>query len=445
MLNHTSPGELQRASIDLDHRSVYVDSYYAASANRGPLRPPLSGEDSCDVCVIGGGYTGLSTALALAEKSYSVCLVEAFAIGWGASGRNGGQIVNGLNASLGMIERQFGRDAADFVGPMLQEGASIICDRIAKYKIDCNYRRGNIYVAYTQRHLSKLREKMIHWNRYGMDDHELLNFQELQAHVRSQAYVGGMIDHSGGHVHPLNLALGEANAFEGLGGRIFECTPAMRFERRQSGYSVVTKNGKINCRSVALCGNAYLAGVAPELERRILPVSTQMVATQSLGEEHARTLLPTNMCVEDTRYILDYYRFSADWRLLFGGGVVYGGKRPKDISARLLPNIRAIFPSLKKARIDYAWSGNFALSFTRVPQLGRLDEGVYFAHGYSGHGVTGSHLFGQILAQAIHGDSSQFDVFETFPYRTFPGGRTLRVPYSVLGSWWYSLRDRLGV
>ena len=254
-----------------------------------------------------------------------------------------------------------------------------------------------------------------------------------------------MIDHSGGHLHPLNLSLGEADALEANGGRIFEMSPLVNIEQDGAHQIAYTEQGEVKARILVLCGNAYLAGVSPEVEKRVMPVSTQIVATERLGEARASALLPTNMCVEDIRYILDYFRLTADGRLLFGGGTVYGGADPSDIRAKLKPNLEKVFPQLRSAELEYAWSGNFALSYSRVPQMGRLENGVYFAHGYSGHGMTGSHLFGAILADAIAGDASRFDVFAGLPYFSFPGGRALRVPYSMVGSWWYGLRDRLGV
>jgi gamma-glutamylputrescine oxidase len=201
----------------------------------------------------------------------------------------------------------------------------------------------------------------------------------------------------------------------------------------------------VTASAAIVCGNAYLGGVVPELAPRVMPVSTQMMATEPLGGARARALLPTGMCVEDVRYILDYFRLSADHRLIFGGGVVYGGTDPADVVKKLRPNLIKVFPSLADVKIDYAWSGNFALSFSRVPQMGRLGKATYFAHGYSGHGVTGSHLFGRILSEAISGDLGRFDTFSALPWIPFPGGQALRAPYSTLGSWWYALRDRLGL
>lgn len=422
----------------------YPPSYYAASRAIERTPVPLKGDVTADVCVVGAGYSGLSAALHLAEKGFKVVIVEAAEVGWGASGRNGGQVVNGLNASLETIERRYGTSTANFVGGLVQEGAGIIYDWVERYGIDCDLKRGNIYAAYTAQHMRGLEDKQALWRRHGMDDHEILDQEGIRRHIGSTAYVGGMIDHSGGHMHPLNLALGEAKAFESLGGVIHERSPVTKVEQDGAGATVITAQGRVTAKAVLVCGNAYLGNVVPELTARVMPVSTQMMATAPLGKERAEALLPSGMCVEDVRYILDYFRLSADHRLIFGGGVVYGGSDPADVVAKLRPNLDKVFPQLKDVPIDYAWSGNFALSFSRVPQLGRLGERVYFAHGYSGHGITGSHLFGRILGEAVRGDLTRFDTFASLPWIPFPGGRMFRAQYSTLGSWWYALKDRMG-
>ncbi len=423
----------------------YPDSYYAASANPAPQRAALQGSIETEICVVGGGYSGLSTALHLAEQGRKVVVIEGAKIGWGASGRNGGQIVNGLNASLGTIERRYGKKIGNYIGSMVQEGAQVIDQNIRKYDIHCDYTPRNLFTAYTAKHMKELEAKQDLWRSHGMDDHELLDKDGIQEHIGTDVYCGGMIDHSGAHLHPLNLALGEAQAIEKNGGTIFENTLMVSLGKDSYGPVVKTDQGEVHCRKLVLCGNAYLGKIVPRLTSRVMPVSTQIIATKPLGDALADELLPTNMCVEDVRYILDYFRLSADKRLLFGGGTVYGGSDPADVRAKLRPNMEKVFPQLKGIQIDYAWSGNFALSFSRVPQLGRLDDNVLFAHGYSGHGVTGSHLFGRILSEAINGNTSRFDVFAKLPWIPFPGGRMLRVPYSTVGSWWYALRDTVGV
>lgn len=422
----------------------HTTSYYAATANETQQRAALEGAKSVDICVVGAGFSGLSTAIHLAEKGYKVAIVEGARVGWGASGRNGGQIVNGLNASLETIARRYGENTASEVGKMLQEGGSVIRRFVSSYGIKCDLKTGNLFTAHTPKHMRELEAKRALWRKHGMDDHELLDKDAVQEHVSSDAYVGGMIDRSGGHVHPLNLVQGEADAFESLGGTIYEMSPVLSIDQSGPSPVVKTDNGAMRCRVLVLCGNAYLGRAAPELAPRIMPVTTQVMATEPLGAR-GEALLPTDLCVEDIRYIPDYYRLTADKRLLWGGGSVYGGSTPTDIEVKLRRTLRKVFPQLENVKIDYAWSGNFALSFTRVPQMGRLNANTYFAHGYSGHGVVGAHLFGRILAEAIDGDQSRFDVFAKLPWHPFPGGRNFRVPYSVAGSWWYGLRDVAGV
>lgn len=423
----------------------HAASLYAATANISPVRPALHGAQSVDICVIGAGYSGLSTALHLAEKGYDVAIVEGARVGWGASGRNGGQIVNGLNASLKKIGRQFGQDTERFVAGLVTEGGDIIRQRVARYGISCDLKTGNILAAITPADLRELEQRQRLWASYGITSQQMLDRNELRRHIGSDRYIGGQIDHKGGHLHPLNLALGEAAAFESLGGVIYEMSPVTSVDTTTKRPVVQTAQGRVTCNTLVLCGNAYLGGVVPSLTWRVMPVTTQIMATRPLGDEVAHRLLPTDHCVEDIRYIPDYYRLSADKRLLIGGGSVYGGTGAPDIQHKLRRNLEKIFPALKGVEIDYSWSGNFALSFTRVPQMGRIGDNTYFAHGYSGHGVTGSHTFGRILSEAIDGDRSRFDVFAGLPWYPFPGGRVLRVPYSVIGSWWYGLRDKLGI
>ncbi len=421
----------------------YPDSYYAASANAKPERPALKDSVETEICIVGGGFSGLSAGVHLSETGHQVTVLEGAQIGWGASGRNGGQIVNGLNASLEKIQKSYGKDTVDFVGGLVTRGNHIIRRFIADYDIQCDLKEKNIFTAFHKNQMHDLEAKLKLWESHGMTDHEMLDKAKLKEYVNSDAYVGGMIDHSGGHLQPLNLALGEAAAIEKNGGTVYENTLVVDVKPDNDGVTIITEFGEVRAKKVLLCGNAYLNKVIPELTDRVMPVSTQIIATKPLGDL-ADELIPSDVCVEDVRYILDYYRLSADKRMLFGGGTVYGGTDPADIESKIRPNMEKIFPQLKGVQIDYAWSGNFALSFSRVPQMGQLHDNVLFAHGYSGHGVTGSHLFGSILADAINGETSEFERFKAIPWIPFPGGRAFRVPYSVVGSWWYALRDAVG-
>ena len=420
----------------------HVKSYYAATANKQDARPPLQGSVNADVCIVGGGFTGVAAALELAERGVSAVVVEAVRVGFGASGRNGGQIVNGYSRDLDVISARYGDKAGRLIGGLANEGGDIIRARIAKYGIQCDLQPGMLAVAMTHKQMRELEHHVKVWNSFGHDQFELLDKPGLAPHVVTERYAGGLIDKKGGHIHPLNLVQGEAAAFESLGGTIYENSPVVAIDMENA--VVRTAGGEVRAKQVFVCGNAYLHNVLPNLEGRIMPVSTQVLATEPLGET-ARRLLPSNVCVEDCNYVLDYFRRSADDRILYGGGINYGGADPASIRDAIRPKMLKTFPSLKDARIDFTWSGNFALTLTRFPQMGKLAPKVFFSHGDSGHGVTTTHLLGRILAEAAAGDTARFDVFASLPYFPFPGGKMFRVPLTALGAWYYQLRDRLGI
>jgi gamma-glutamylputrescine oxidase len=420
--------------------SEHAKSYYAATANRQDARPALAGAESADVCIIGAGFTGISAALELAERGFSVIVLEAVRVGFGASGRNGGQIVNGYSRDLDVISSRYGAEAGRAIAAMALEGGNIIRERIDKYKIDCDLVTGGLFTAFTPKQMKGLEHHRQVWADFGHHSLELVDKAGLAKHVTTDVYVGGMIDHLSGHIHPLNLVQGEAAAVESLGGRIYENSPVIAVD----GTVVKTAAGEVRAKFVLVCANAYIGDLLPEIGNKIMPVSTQILATEPLGAQ-AVELLPSNVCVEDANYVLDYFRRTADNRILYGGGIVYGGQDPASIRAKILPNMLKTFPGLKDARIDYAWSGNFALTLTRFPHVGRLSPQVYFSHGDSGHGVTTTHLLGRVLGEAVAGIATRFDVFAGLPYYPFPGGKALRVPLTVAGSWYYRLRDKLGV
>ncbi|WMY76079.1 FAD-binding oxidoreductase [Buttiauxella selenatireducens] len=423
----------------------HTSSYYAASANQYEPFPQLSESVTCDVCVVGGGYTGLSSALHLSEMGYDVVLLEAARIGFGASGRNGGQLVNSYSRDIDVIERTYGADAAKMLGSMMFEGGEIIRERIKRYQIDCDYRPGGLFVAMNHKQLEKLEEQKANWERYGNTHLELLDANELKREVNSDRYVGALLDHSGGHIHPLNLAIGEANAIRLNGGRVFEQSPVTNIQHTSPAV-VNTAKGKVTAKYVIVAGNAYLGDkVEPELAKRSMPCGTQVLTTEPLSDEVARSLIPNNYCVEDCNYLLDYYRLTADNRLLYGGGVVYGARDPADIERLVMPNLLKTFPQLKGVKIDYSWTGNFLLTLSRLPQVGRLDNNIYYSQGCSGHGVTYTHLAGRLIAELLRGDAERFNAFANLPHYPFPGGRTFRIPFTAMGAAYYSLRDRLGV
>ena len=421
----------------------YPESYYAASANAVPPRPALQGEIETDVCVIGAGYTGLSSALFLLENGFKVTVLEAAKVGFGASGRNGGQIVNSYSRDIDVIERTVGPKHAQLLGQMAFEGGRIIRERVAKYNIQCDLKDGGVFAAITAKQMGHLEAQKRLWERFGHTQLELLDQARIREVVACDQYVGGMLDMSGGHIHPLNLALGEAAAVESLGGTIYEQSPAVRIERGASPV-VHTPQGKVRAKFIIVAGNAYLGNLVPELAAKSMPCGTQVITTAPLGDALASSLLPQDYCVEDCNYLLDYYRLTADKRLVFGGGVVYGARDPANIEAIIRPKMLKAFPQLKDVKIDYAWTGNFLLTLSRLPQVGRLGDNIYYSQGCSGHGVTYTHLAGKVLAEALRGQAERFDAFADLPHYPFPGGQLLRTPFAALGAWYYGLRDKLG-
>ncbi|MET1077406.1 MAG: FAD-binding oxidoreductase [Pseudomonas sp.] len=421
----------------------YPQSFYAASANPVPARPELQGEVETDVCVIGAGYTGLSTALFLLENGFKVCILEAAKVGFGASGRNGGQIVNSYSRDIDVIERSVGPKHAQLLGQMAFEGGRILRERIATYNIQCDLKDGGVFAALTGKQMGHLQAQKKLWERYGHTQLELLDRQRIRDVVACENYIGGMLDMSGGHIHPLNLALGEAAAVESLGGTIYEQSPAVRLERGANPL-VHTPQGRVRAKFIVVAGNAYLGNLVPELAAKSMPCGTQVIATEPLDPALASSLLPQDYCVEDCNYLLDYYRLTADKRLIFGGGVVYGARDPANIEAIIRPNLIKTFPQLKNVKIEHAWTGNFLLTLSRLPQVGRLGDNIYYSQGCSGHGVTYTHLAGKVLAEALRGQAERFDAFAGLPHYPFPGGQLMRVPFTALGAWYYSLRDKLG-
>jgi gamma-glutamylputrescine oxidase len=421
----------------------HAPSYYAASATPAPARPPLQGACDADVCIVGAGYTGLSAGLFLAEAGFRVVVLEAARVGWGASGRNGGQIVHSYSRDMDVIEARHGPETARQLGAMAFEGAAIIRERVYRYGIPCDLKNGGIYAAKTAKKAHELEAHKKLWERYGNDKLSLLDRSGVRRHIGTDAYEAILIDASGGHIHPLNLALGEARALESLGGTICEESRVTRIERGARPV-VHTAGGQVSARFVIVACNAYLGDLEPALSAKSMPCGTQVVATEPLGERW-RDILPTDHCVEDNNFLLDYYRLSGDKRLIFGGGVIYGARDPARIEALVRPNLEKTFPQLRGVKIDYAWTGNFLLTLSRLPQVGRLADTIYYSQGCSGHGVTFTHLIGRVLSEALRGQAERFDAFASLPHYPFPGGRLFRVPFTALGAWWYDLRDRLGV
>jgi gamma-glutamylputrescine oxidase len=423
-------------------------SYYAASAPADPglapgARAPLQGEYRADVGVVGGGIAGCSAALHFAQRGYRVALLEARHVGYGASGRSGGQTIFGLAASQQALIAQVGRDDARRLFDLSIEALDLTQSLLREHGIDCDYSPNHLHVAVKGRHLQELAawsEELRH--EYGYESARLLDREELQAHVMSDRYVGGFIDTRSGHLHPLKYTQGLARAAERAGARIFEDSVVLRYSDGREA-QVHTAQGVLRCKHLVFCGNAYLGAVAPALARRILGVGTYIIATEPLAAARVRSLLPSNAAIADMNWILDYFRASADHRLLFGGRVSYSAVEPRRLAESMRKRMVRVFPGLADVKVEYAWGGYLDITMSRAPNFGRLAPNVFYLQGFSGHGMTLTALGGKLVAEAVAGTAERFDVLARIPHRDFPGGPLLRRPSLVLAMLYYRLRDLL--
>jgi len=422
---------------------AYPASYYAATAQALALQPPLSGEASCDVCIIGGGYTGLSAALHLAERGYQVILLEAERIGWGASGRNGGQLGSGQRKDQRTLEKMLGTEWAQRLWALALEGKKTVQSLIAQHKIECDLTPGILQAAWKASDIRWMQEEAEHMHRaYGYEGLRFVPRDEMHSMVASTSYHAGLLDTGGAHLHPLNFCLGLAQACLAKGVKIYE---GSRVERIEEGATVVlrTSLGSVTAKHVVLAANAYLGKLEPRIAGTIMPINNFIIATEPLGERRARALIRDNVGVQDTKFVIDYYRLSADHRLLFGGGENYSAQFPKDIAGFVREPMLRVFPQLKDVRIDYAWGGTLAITMKRLPQLGRTMPNIYFAHGYSGQGLNMATLAGKLIAEAIADQMERFDWMAKIKTPRFPGGILFRYPLMVAGMLFYAMRDRL--
>lgn len=419
-----------------------ADSWYAASANPAPAHPRLEGEVRADVCVVGGGFTGISAALHLAERGYDVALLEAERIGWGATGRNGGQICTGFSKGMGVVEDRVGAEAARACWAVAEEAKALIRERVAKHNIDCALKWGYLHAATKPSRMEGLKQYQESLARYGYEDTRLLDRFAMLERLKSPAYHGALWEGGAGHFHPLNYALGLAAAASDAGVAIYERSPVERIATAPQP-AAYTAEGVVRANHMVLAGNAYLGSVSRPLYRRIMPVASYVLATEPLGENGAQATLPGDDAVSDTNFIVDYFRLSEDRCMLFGGRASYSQIRPRDLFAFMRPRLLKVFPQLADARLDYCWEGNIGITVDRMPDIGRLSGDVWYAQGYSGQGVALAGIYGKILAEAIAGHAERFDLMARFRHPPFPGGK-LRTPLLVLAMLWYRLRDALG-
>ncbi|MEH6387982.1 NAD(P)/FAD-dependent oxidoreductase [Pseudomonas profundi] len=428
----------------LCHTDHHAPSYYAATPGKSLAFPELKGEAQADVCVVGGGFTGLNTAIELAQRGLSVILLEAHQIAWGASGRNGGQLIRGVGHDLEQFENQVGAEGVREFKRMGIEAVQIVRDRVAEFDIDCDLTWGYCDLANKPRHLEQFREEKADLESLGYP-HELriVEPDNMRSVVGSDVYVGGMSDMGSGHLHPLNLALGEAAAAESLGVRLFENSQVTRIEHGPT-VTVHTAGGTVRAQHLVIGCNAYLGTLDKHLSGTVIPAGSYIIATEPLSEARAQRLIPQNMALCDQRVALDYYRLSADRRLLFGGACHYSGRDPADIAGYMRPKMLRVFPELADVKIDYQWGGMIGIGANRLPQIGKMpgQANVFYAQAYSGHGVNATHLAARILSEAITGQASRgFDLFSRVPHMAFPGGDRFRAPLLALGMLWQKVKE----
>jgi len=426
-----------------DRAGEYPASYYAATATPFARQPPLQGESRADVCIVGGGYTGLSAALHLAQRGYSVVLLEAHRVGFGASGRNGGQVGSGQRLDQQTLQRMAGKTAARALWQMAEDAKALVADLIAAHSMPVTLHPGVAQACDTQADLRYARDQADLLARdYGYHKIEVLDRAAFRAVVGSDRFQGGAIDLGAGHLHPLNFALGLAQAAMAAGARIHEGSEVLTLT---PGAKPVlrTATGTVTCDHVILAGNGYLGGLVPQVAARVMPINNFIIATAPLGDA-AASVLGRNIAVWDSRFVVNYWRLSDDNRLLFGGGESYGYRFP-DILKTVTKPMLDVYPHLRGTRIDYAWGGTLAITMNRMPAWMRIAPNILAASSCSGHGVALSTLSGKVLAETVAGTAERFDLLANLPQARFPGGVTLRWPLLVLAMTWYSLRDRLGI
>ncbi|WP_226646593.1 NAD(P)/FAD-dependent oxidoreductase [Microbulbifer variabilis] len=422
----------------------YIDSYYSASANPLAPYPQLEGARVADVCVIGAGYTGLSTALHLAERGYKVTVLEAERVAWGASGRNGGHVGVGQRRCQSDLEEMFGIDIARQLWQFSLEAVHLVEQLINKYQINCDLKRGIMHLAAKPSHDNYLRkEAELLQERYEYTDVRYADEQEVGGLVGTGRYLGAQIDSGSLHLHPLNYGLGLAAACAEAGVELFENSRVTRYQGGSS-CTVETAKGQVKAGNIVLACNGYLGNLESRLAGKIMPINNFILATEPLSEPLAQKLIANDYAVQDTLFVINYWKLSGDNRLIFGGGENYTTRFPADIRKFVRKNMLKVYPQLERARIDYGWGGTLAITMNRMPHMGRLEPNVYYSQGYSGHGVPTATFAGKLLAEVIAGTEERFDIMSKIPTETFPGGTLLRWPGLVLGMLYHSLLDRFG-
>ena len=412
----------------------YPDSYYVDSLNKDKESfPSLNDELSCDLCVIGGGFTGLSTAIEAAKKGLNVILLEQNLIGWGASGRNGGQIWPDVAWGIDIIEKNYGINFAKRIWDISLNSVNLIDQRIEEFNIDCDKKNGGITAATSASKMKEYeKESKYKFKTYGYDKLEILDKAEAKGEIGSSLYYGGVLDHGAGHLHPLKYAIGLMHAAQNLGVKMYENSSVKKINEDKSNVEALLTSGKVKAKKLAICCNAYLEELNMNFENRVMPCETYIVCTEHLNSTLQEQVLPNDYCVSDTNFDLNYYRLSASKRMIFGGAVGYSLKNVEGLKKRTKRQLDKIFPQLSNLKIDYIWGGLIALTMNRVPDIGMESEKIFYAHGFSGHGVALTGMAGKILAESVvNGKTAELELFEKIKHRKFPGGRLFRMPLLV--------------
>lgn len=421
------------------------NSYYEASVMRPAASAPLGGRIAADVCVVGAGFAGLSAALELRVKGYSVVVLEAKTVGWGASGRNGGQAIVGY-ASDEAIEAQFKPEDCRRAWNITVEALQLIRQRISDHAIDCDFVSGYMSVALNEKKGRQLAQATVDLHqRYGYEM-QAIGPSEIQNWIASGRFHSGAFDPKSGHLHPLKYCLGLAAAARAAGVQIVENSPVIEIVRGSKPL-VKTAQGEVACDFVVLAGNVYLdaygKAVAPELNKRIMPVGTYIIATASMGQERADALIRQRSAVCDTNFVLDYFRPTADHRMLFGGRVSYSAATPFNLVSSMRKRMLDVFPQLSDLEVPYAWGGFVDITMNRAPDFGRLGNNIYYLQGFSGHGLALTGMAGKLVAESIAGQAERFDLLAKIKHHPFPGGSLMRTPALVLGMLYYQIKDLL--
>ena len=422
----------------------HVDSWYAASAGAAPSYTSLKGGTDADVCIIGAGYTGLSSAIHLAERGYKVVVLEANRVGWGASGRNGGHVGTGQRADQSSLEKWVGRETAGNLWQLGLDAVDLVCELVETHHIDCELGVGNLHMAAKASHAVDLEHEVNQLTRdYGYTKASYLNREELAELTSASGMHGGMLDMGARHLHPLKYAHGLACVASSLGVKIYEQSPAVKW-RDNAQVRVDTQEGSVTAKALVLACNGYLGKLAPTIAGNIMPINNFVIATEPLSPEQQRAVTRDNHSLSDSLFVINYWKLSGDGRLLFGGGENYTSRFPKDIKGFVRPYMLNIYPELADVKIDYGWGGTLGITMNRMPDFGRIGSRIFYAQGFSGHGVPTATMAGKLLAAAIDGDSEKFDLMASVPTHRFPGGTLLRWPGLVAGMLYYSLLDKLG-